>query len=136
MLLERLCNILREGSLCALGTTAANPVLTTLRYFRDEYEAHVRERRCPAKVCTALINYWIDPELCQACMICLRTCPAGAIDGGKNKIHVINQEKCVKCGMCFEVCPPRFRAVKKLSGEPVPPPPPEEARIIKRGGGK
>ena len=131
LLLEDIGEVLSEASLCALGRTAANPILSTLRYFRDEYEAHIRDRRCPAGVCKALVNYWIDPERCQACMICLRACPAGAIDGGKNKIHVIIQEKCIKCGTCMEVCPPRFAAVKKLSGEPVPPPPPEEERIIR-----
>ncbi len=132
LLLEEIGEVLSEASLCALGRTAANPILSTLRYFRDEYEAHIRDRRCPAGVCKALVNYWIDPERCQACMICLRACPAGAIDGGKNKVHVIIQEKCIKCGTCMEVCPPRFAAVKKLSGEPVPPPPPEEERIIRR----
>ncbi|MGB6873511.1 MAG: NADH-quinone oxidoreductase subunit NuoF [Dehalococcoidia bacterium] len=131
-LLEELSEVTRDASLCALGRTAANPVLSTIRYFRDEYEAHIKEKRCPAYVCKALISYYIDPEKCQACMICLRQCPAGAIAGGKNQIHVIDQEKCTKCGTCFEVCPPRFGAVKKISGEPVPPPIPEEARMIAR----
>ena len=131
-LLEELSEVTRDASLCALGRTAANPVLSTIRYFRDEYEAHIKEKRCPAYVCKALISYYIDPEKCQACMICLRQCPAGAIAGGKSQIHVIDQEKCTKCGTCFEVCPPRFGAVKKISGEPVPPPIPEEARMIAR----
>ena len=131
-LLEELSEVTRDASLCALGRTAANPVLSTIRYFRDEYEAHIKEKRCPAYVCKALISYYIDPEKCQACMICLRQCPAGAIAGGKSQIHVIDQEKCTKCGTCFEVCPPRFGAVKKISGEPVPSPIPEEARIIIR----
>jgi len=131
-LLEELSEVTRDASLCALGRTAANPVLSTIRYFRDEYEAHIKERRCPAYVCKELISYYIDPEKCKACMICLRQCPAGAISGGKNQIHVINQDKCTKCGTCFEVCPPRFGAVKKISGEPVPPPIPEEARMIAR----
>jgi len=131
-ILEELSQVTRDASLCALGKTAANPVLSTIRYFRDEYEAHIKEKRCPAYVCKALISYYIDPEKCKACMICLRQCPAGAITGGKNQIHVIDQEKCTKCGTCFEVCPPRFGAAKKISGEPVPPPIPEEERMIAR----
>jgi len=79
-----------------------------------------------------VVSYHIDPEKCQACMICLRKCPVETIVGGKNQIHVIDQEKCIKCGTCFEVCPPRFGAVKKISGEPVPPPIPEEERTIVR----
>ena len=114
-----------ETSLCALGGTAPNPVLTTIRYFRDEYEAHVREKRCPAFVCKALTAYYILPDRCQACLICLRNCPTGAIIGTKNQIHVIDQTKCTKCNTCYEVCPPRFNAVKRISGEPVPPPPRE-----------
>jgi NADP-reducing hydrogenase subunit HndC len=131
-LLEELSQVTRDASLCALGRTAANPVLSTIHYFRDEYEAHIKEKRCPAYVCKALTSYYIDPEKCQACMICFRQCPTGAISGGKNQIHVIDQEKCTKCGTCFEACPPRFGAVKKISGEPVPSPISEEARIIAR----
>ena len=131
-LLEDLAEATRDASLCALGGSAPNPVRSTIRYFRDEYEAHIRDKRCPAYVCKDLISYHIDPEKCQACMICLRKCPAEAITGGKKQIHVIDQEKCTKCGTCFEVCPPRFRAVRRLSGEPVPAPIPEEARIIAR----
>jgi NADH-quinone oxidoreductase subunit F len=131
-LLEELSEVAKEASLCALGTSAPNPFLSTVRYFRDEYEAHIKEKRCPALSCKELISYHIDTGKCQACMICLRKCPAEAVDGGKKKIHVINQEKCTKCGTCFEVCPSRFGAVKKISGEPVPPPIPEEERIIIR----
>jgi NADH:ubiquinone oxidoreductase subunit F (NADH-binding)/(2Fe-2S) ferredoxin/ferredoxin len=131
-LLEELAQVTKDASLCALGKSAPNPVLSTIRHFRDEYEAHIKEKRCPAYVCKALISYYIDPEKCKACMICLRQCPAEAITGGKNQIHVIDQEKCTKCGTCFEVCPPRFAAAKRISGEPVPPPIPEEARIIAR----
>ena len=120
------------ASLCALGTSAPNPFLSTLRYFKDEYEAHIKEKRCPALSCKELIAYHIDPVKCTACMICARKCPADAIVGGKNTIHVIDQEKCTNCGTCFEVCPPRFRAVKKISGEPVPAPIPEEERMITR----
>jgi len=82
------------------------------------------------KLFSEVISYYIDPDKCQACMICLRKCPVEAIVGGKNQIHVIDQEKCIKCGTCFESCPPRFGAVKKISGEPVPPPVPEEERTI------
>jgi NADH-quinone oxidoreductase subunit F len=131
-LLEELAEVTRDASLCALGRSAPNPVLSTIRYFRDEYEAHIKEKRCPAYFCKGLISYYIDPKKCQACMICLRQCPAGAIVGDKKQIHVIDQEKCTKCGTCFEVCPPRFGAVKKISGEPVPSPIPEEARVIAR----
>ncbi len=131
-LLEELSKVTRDASLCALGGTAPNPVLSTIRYFRGEYEAHIKEKRCPAYVCKELISYYIDPDKCEACMICLRQCPAEAIIGGKNQTHVIDQEKCTKCGTCFEVCPSRFDAVRKLSGEPVPSPIPEEARTIGR----
>jgi len=111
---------------------AGHRLLSPQRSFRDEYEAHIKEKRCPAYVCKELISYYIDPDKCKACMICLRKCPAEAIIGGKNQIHVVDQEKCTKCGTCFEVCPSRFEAVKKISGEPVPSPIPEEARIIVR----
>jgi ferredoxin len=132
-LLEDLCEATRDASLCALGGTAPNPVLSTLRYFRHEYEEHIKEKKCSAFVCKELIAYCIDPEKCKACMICLRKCPPEAIAGGKNQIHVIDQEKCTKCGTCFEVCPPKFGAVKRISGVPVPPPIAEEARILVRG---
>jgi NADH-quinone oxidoreductase subunit F len=129
-LLEELAETAKEAALCALGTSAPNPFLSTLRYFKDEYEAHINEQRCPALSCKELIAYHIDPEKCQACMICLRKCPAEAVIGAKKKIHVIDQEKCTKCGTCFEVCPSRFSAVRKISGEPVPEPIPEEERTI------
>jgi NADP-reducing hydrogenase subunit HndC len=131
-LLEQLSETAREAALCALGKSAPNPFLSTLKYFRDEYEAHIREKRCPALFCKELIAFHIDPEKCQACMICLRKCPAEAISGGKDQIHVVDQAKCTKCGTCLEVCPARFQAVRKISGEPVPPPVPEEARLIVR----
>jgi len=129
-ILEELSETAVEASLCALGKSAPNPFLSTLRYFRDEYEAHIKEKRCQALSCKELISYYINPEKCQACMICAKKCPAEAIDGGKKKIHIIDQEKCTNCGTCFEVCPSRFDAVKKISGEPVPAPIPEDARII------
>ena len=136
-LLEEIAEVVRDFSLCALGTTAPNPVLSTIRYFRDECEAHIREKRCPAGVCKALISYYIEPEKCQACLICLRECPVKAITGGKKLIHTIDQEKCTKCGVCLEVCPTRFGAVSKLSGVPLPVPVPQGTEVIrKREGGK
>jgi len=130
--LQELSEVAVEASLCALGKTAPNPFLSTYRYFRDEYEAHIRENRCPALSCKALISYYIEPELCKACKLCLKACPAGAIDGERKRIHVIDQERCTRCGACLEVCPSRFGAVRKISGEPVPPPLPEDQRRIAR----
>jgi NADH:ubiquinone oxidoreductase subunit F (NADH-binding)/(2Fe-2S) ferredoxin/ferredoxin len=109
-LLEELGWVVAEASLCALGGTAPNPVLSTIKYFREEYEAHIEEKRCPAGVCKALIHYSIDPELCTACGRCRKACPSNAISGAKKVPHTIDQEKCVKCGMCFDVC--KFDAVK------------------------
>ncbi len=118
---EEIAETMREVLLCALGRTAANPVLTSLKYFRDEWEQHIIEKRCPANVCKALIDFYINPEKCQACLLCLKECPAGAIQGDKDQVHWIDQEKCIKCGTCYEIC--NFHAVKKLSGEPIPLPP-------------
>jgi len=131
-LLEELSETAVEASLCALGKSAPNPFLSTLRYFRDEYETHIKEKRCPSLSCKELTAYYIDPSKCQACMICARKCPVDAIDGGKKKIHVIDQDKCTNCGTCIEVCPPRFDAVKKCSGVPIPSSIPEEERNIIR----
>jgi len=103
-LLEELAETVRATSLCALGTTAVNPVLSTLRYFRDEYEAHVREQRCPAAVCKELITYTIDDVNCNGCAICAKKCPEDAISGKKKELHVIDQDKCIKCGICMDVC--------------------------------
>ena len=115
-LLFELAEEVKLGSLCALGRTAPNPVLTTLRYFRDEYEAHVLEKRCPAKVCPELTVYYILPDKCErSCEHCVLTCPTEAVKGEKGEIKVINQEKCSKCGTCLEVCPPEYDAVVKLS---------------------
>jgi NADH-quinone oxidoreductase subunit F len=131
-LLEELSEAAVEASLCALGKSAPNPFLSTLRYFRDEFEAHIREKKCPALSCKELIAYYIEPDKCMACMICLKKCPVDAIDGGKKKIHIIDQEKCTNCGTCFEVCPARFDAVKKMTGEPVPAAIPENERMIEK----
>jgi len=131
-LLEELAETAAEASLCGLGKTAANPFLSTFRYFREEYEAHINEQRCPALSCKELISYYIDPTRCLACLICLKKCPEEAIDGAKKTIHVIDQDKCNNCGTCLEVCPPKFGAVTKISGEPVPAPIPEAERTIVR----
>jgi len=108
-LLEELAETVAETSLCALGKSAPNPVLSTLRYFRDEYEAHINQKRCPAGVCKALIEYAIDPEKCNGCGVCRRECPYGAISGKKKQVHVIDPEACSKCGICQSVC--KFEAV-------------------------
>jgi NADH:ubiquinone oxidoreductase subunit F (NADH-binding)/(2Fe-2S) ferredoxin/NAD-dependent dihydropyrimidine dehydrogenase PreA subunit len=129
-LLEEIGMVMKDAALCALGTTAANPVLTTVRYFKDEYDAHIVEKRCPALSCKDLIAYYIDPSKCKACLRCLKACPVDAVIGDKKLIHVIDQSKCTKCGTCLDVCPPKFGAVKKLSGEPVPPPLPEAERKL------
>jgi len=115
--LEKLGQLVKDTSLCALGGTTPNPILTTIRYFKDEYEAHINEKRCPALVCAKLISYYILPDKCAGCGICLRACPVEAISGGRRMVHVIDQSKCVKCGSCLEVCPERFSAVAKVSGE-------------------
>ena len=104
-LLEDLALRVKEGSLCGLGQTAPNPVLTTLRYFRDEYEAHIRDKKCPARSCKALIQYKIDPQLCIGCGICKRNCPVEAISGEPQQAHSIDQEVCTRCNTCYEVCP-------------------------------
>lgn len=110
-LLEKLAQQIRSSSLCGLGQTAPNPVLTTLKYFREEYEAHIYEKRCPALACTALITYEIDPEKCTGCTLCARKCPVKAIVGEVKKPHRIDQSLCIKCGLCQDVC--RFGAVDK-----------------------
>jgi NADH-quinone oxidoreductase subunit F len=103
-LLESLAATIKRGSLCGLGQTAPNPVLTTIRYFRDEYEAHIHEQRCPAKSCRALIQYRIEPELCDGCHVCYRACPVDAISGEKKQVHTIDQELCTRCGLCKDRC--------------------------------
>lgn len=109
--LEELCYHLQSNSLCALGQTASNPVLSTLRYFRDEYIAHIVDKKCPAGVCKDLLQYKIDPDKCKGCTLCARTCPADAIIGKVKEVHMINPEKCLKCGACMEKC--RFGAIYK-----------------------
>ncbi len=107
--LQRLGEQIKAASLCGLGQTAPNPVLSTIRYFRDEYEAHIRDKKCPAKVCKGLVTYSIIAEKCTGCMVCLRNCPANAITGAKQQVHVIDASLCTRCGMCASVC--KFDAV-------------------------
>ena len=109
--LEELCYYVKANSACALGQTAPNPVLSTLRYFRPEYEAHIKEKRCPAGVCKALLSFHIDPDKCKGCTLCARNCPNNAIMGTVRAPHVIDQEKCIKCGACMEKC--KFGAIYK-----------------------
>jgi len=107
--LLELAGAIKGSSLCGLGQTAPNPVLSTLRYFRDEYEAHIYEKRCPAKVCPDLITYEVIADLCTGCMVCARSCPTGAIGGEKGSVHTIDQGLCVGCGLCKELC--KFDAI-------------------------
>ncbi|MFQ6083229.1 MAG: NADH-ubiquinone oxidoreductase-F iron-sulfur binding region domain-containing protein [Candidatus Aminicenantia bacterium] len=113
-LLQELCVTLKDTALCGLGQTAPNPVLSTIRYFRDEYEAHIKEKKCPAHVCRELIRYYIDEEKCvkkgHGCGVCRKNCPEDAISGEKNQAHTISLDLCTKCGLCFDVC--RFNAIK------------------------
>ena len=108
--LERLARTVQMTSLCGLGQTAPNPVLSTLRHFRAEYEAHIYDRRCRAGVCRGLITYEIDPEVCTGCMVCARNCSVGAITGEKQQPHVIDPDLCTRCGICMQVC--KFEGVR------------------------
>ena len=108
-LLEELGSMIQKFSLCGLGTSAPNPVLTTLLYFRDEYESHIRDKKCPAGVCKALFHYEITEDECTGCGVCARKCPQDAITGEKKKPHTLNQDLCIKCGICYDVC--KFNAI-------------------------
>lgn len=109
--MEELCYYIKDNALCGLGQTAPNPVLSTLRYFRDEYVAHIVDKKCPAGVCKALVSYKIDPDKCKGCTACAKACPNGAITGKLKEAHAINRDKCIKCGSCMEKC--RFGAIYK-----------------------
>jgi NADH:ubiquinone oxidoreductase subunit F (NADH-binding)/Pyruvate/2-oxoacid:ferredoxin oxidoreductase delta subunit len=135
-LLEEISDVVAGFSLCALGGTASNPVLSTIKHFRDEYEAHIFDKRCPGGVCKALISYYIDPEKCQACLACLKECPAEAITGARRQVHIIDQSKCTRCGACLEVCPSRYAAVVKVSGTAPPEPVAAGTQVIRERGGE
>ena len=107
--LEELSEQIKTNSLCGLGQTAPNPVLTTLKYFRNEYEAHIKEKRCPALSCKALIRFEVQEDNCIGCTVCKRACPVDAISGEKKEVHVIDDEKCIRCGLCVDKC--KFNAI-------------------------
>ncbi len=108
--LEELSYQIKDSSLCGLGQTAPNPVLTTIKYFREEYEVHIRDKKCPAKVCKPLLTYEVDPEKCTGCTVCAKNCPTDAIDGARKEVHFIRQDDCIKCGTCYTKC--KFDAIK------------------------
>ena len=108
--LEELAYQIKDSALCGLGQTAPNPVLTTIKYFRNEYEAHIYDKRCPAKVCKKLLTYEVDPEKCTGCTVCAINCPTNAIDGSRKEVHFIRQDDCIHCGTCFTKC--KFDAIK------------------------
>src|SRR5699024_10282003 len=110
--LERLSETITDASLCGLGQTAANPVVTTIKYFREEYEAHVRDKKCPAGHCQELLSYFIEDN-CIGCTACAKKCPTNCISGERKEVHVINQDECIKCGACYDVCPTKPKAVVK-----------------------
>ena len=114
-LLEELGRVIKDASLCGLGQTAPNPVLSTLRYFKGEYMTHINDKKCPAGVCKSLFTYVIDVEKCPGCNLCKKNCPQLAIEGEPKKPYKIIQDKCIKCGICYDVC--KFDAVLKISGE-------------------
>ena len=129
-LLQTLSEDIKEGSLCGLGKTAPNPVLTSLKYFREEYEAHVREKRCPALMCRSLTAFYIDPDRCaRGCDACIGSCPVEAIFTAKGRKKAVDQKLCVKCGECMVACPSEYDAVRKVS-------PPHLAPIVDRLDGQ
>jgi NADH-quinone oxidoreductase subunit F len=108
-LLEELSEKIKTSSLCGLGQTAPNPVLTTIKYFRDEYEAHIIDKKCPAKNCKKLLTYTVDEEKCTGCTVCAKNCPTDAIRGERKEVHIIDQDLCIQCGMCYSKC--KFDAI-------------------------
>lgn len=110
--LEKLCYYIKDNALCGLGQTAPNPVLSTLRYFKDEYIAHVKDKKCPAGVCKSLLAYKIDPAKCKGCSLCAKKCPVGAISGELRNPFTIDTNKCIKCGVCASNC--KFGAISKV----------------------
>ena len=118
-LLESMGEGIKKGSLCGLGQTAPNPVLTTLRYFRNEYEDHIINKKCTAKVCRNLKYYDILPDKCTGCHICFKACPTNAISGTAKQLHQIDQSLCIKCGMCLDKCPVKFNAIECYAGNKV-----------------
>jgi NADH:ubiquinone oxidoreductase subunit F (NADH-binding)/Pyruvate/2-oxoacid:ferredoxin oxidoreductase delta subunit len=114
--LEEMGSAIIDGSLCGLGTSLPNPVLSTIRHFRDEYVAHIQEKRCPGLVCKDLIKYYIQPKKCVGCLLCVKNCPTEAIRGELKYVHIIDEVKCTKCGTCLDVCPTKIGAIVKVSG--------------------
>lgn len=114
-LLKDLAQGIRDGSLCGLGQTSPNPILTTLKFFEDEYDVHINEKRCPALLCKELINYRVIEEKCEGCMLCLKSCPVGAVSGTKKHLHSIDIDKCIKCGTCIELCSGKYNAIERIS---------------------
>jgi NADH-quinone oxidoreductase subunit F len=126
-LLQEICEVMQSGAVCEVGKTAAQVVLTGITTFRDEFEAHIRKKRCPALVCKKFVTYHILGENCQGCGLCAESCPEDAITGEDGYIHVIDQDECTKCGACMKVCPAEYGAVIKAGGvkprtpvEPIP----------------
>jgi len=113
-LLLELAGGVKDGSLCGLGQTSPNPILTTIKYFKNEYDAHITDKRCPALLCKELINYHVIDEKCKGCMLCFRSCPVGAISGSKKEVHSVNTDKCIKCGTCIELCSGMYNAIERV----------------------
>jgi ferredoxin len=120
-LLEELAEFMEAASLCALGRTAAYPVMSTLKHFRAEYDAHIRNKECKAGVCKALVSYHINPAKCIGCAACVKDCPTNAIAKTTSKLCVINEDQCIKCGACMAACPPKVKAVELIANKSVHP---------------
>ncbi len=131
-LLEEYGEVIAKGSLCGLGKSAPNPVLSTIKYFRDEYEAHINEKRCPAGACRALTSFYINPNACRACMLCFESCPVEAVYGWLRTIHIVLQDKCIKCGSCYDACPSLYNAIIKVPVSEVPPPPSSGTKVPRK----